>query len=395
MSSSPTFKNISNITIKVIREPEDLDNLLPHWKNLLQTELYKLPAIDPEHYCFELIRLGETVKPYIICIWEREKLVSMLIARKEHIKFPLRLGYLTLKRVPAKRILVFHGGFIGKKDEKTILQIYYTLRRSLDAGEADLAVVNHLHCDTLIYKKIRSNSPLFRVIYSPRKDGHWLMELPDSMETFYMNKPRKQRYDLRRKIKKVEREYIVEVKKYMYEENILEGLRSASFVSSRSFQFALDVGLYDDEKTRLYCKFISKLGWIRIYILYINNEPSAYEWGIKYGDRFFLMTLGFDPKWKKESVGNVLFQKVLKDLIDIEHVKFFDFGFGDAEYKRHFATRRLETQSLYIYSNKLYSLILNMIAYTITLIWKLSIWITRLIGIESKIKRLWKDHLVK
>jgi|GEM_PF-2724099 len=381
------------LKIVIISNIKEIPEILDDWRRLLLSESYKVPGIDPDHYLFELKSLGKTAEPYIICFYQNEKLSSILLARIETTTLPMRLGYLTLVKVPVKKIHIFHGGFIGQKDKMSCLFLYHALRKSLDSGKADLAIINHLHVDSIIHKTIKSNAPLFKVAFSPRKDGHWLMEVPDSIESFYMKKPRKQRYNLQREIKKLEKTYLVSAKKYINEEHILEGLKAASLVSSKSFQSALDTGLFDNDKTRLYCQLTSRIGWIRIYLLYINNEPAAYEWGLKYGDTFFLKTIGFDPKWKKESAGKVLFQKVLKDLIESERIRLIDFGFGDAEYKRHFATKRLETQSLFIFGKKPYSLFLSLTSYVLNNLWKLLIYFTQILRMEAKLKRIWKDRL--
>lgn len=383
----------SLLDIKIIKEVSDIPSILNDWRRLLESEPYKVPDIDPEHYLFEIESLGPEAKPYIICLSRNHKIISMLIARKEKIRFPIRLGYFTFFKTPVRRVLVFHGGFIGQKDKTNFLLMYYTIRKALSSGEAEIAAFNHPHLESLIYKLTKKYSPLFTVIFSPRKEGQWIMDVPVSIESFYINKPRKQRYNLQREIKKLEKNYLTSVKKYYLDSHILEGIKHAAVVSKQSFQYSLEVGFVDNERTRLFCKLASQKGWIRIYLLYINNEPAAYLWGLIYGNTFFLRTIGFDSRWKKESAGKVLFQKALKDLIETENIKLIDFGFGDTEYKRHFATKKLDTQSFYLYGKKPYPLFLYLINFITSNIWKFSIIILRALGSEDKFKKIWKERL--
>jgi CelD/BcsL family acetyltransferase involved in cellulose biosynthesis len=144
---------------------------------------------------------------------------------------------------------------------------------------------------------------------------------------------------------------------------------------------------------RIYLLLAAQRGWLRIFILYINNEPAAFEWGIEYGSTFFLRTLGFDPKWRDWSVGTVLFLKALDALCEEANVKQMDFGFGDAEYKKIYSNSRNDTRSLFVYADRFYPRLLCVVHQVVTGVWMAATFVANKLGLERKIKRVWRDQL--
>jgi hypothetical protein len=235
--------------------------------------------------------------------------------------------------------------------------------------------------------------PFLSLGYSPRIDGHWKMEMPKCIDVFYEKKSSKERQTLRRKIRKIEKSHQVYMKTYSDAESLEEGIAAAASISSKTYQYVLDYGFLDNPQMRSYLLFAARRGWLRIYILYINNEAAAFEWGIKYGSTFFLRTLGFDPKWRDWSVGTVLFLKVLEALCEEGNINYMDFGFGDAEYKKIYGDMRTDTRSLSIFANRFYPRILNVIHQVTVGVWIAATFVANKLGIERKLKRIWRDRL--
>jgi len=381
-------------SVRIIKDIANIPEIIDDWKKLIATESYKLPDIDPEHFLYELESLGTKSKPYIICLIRNGSIVSMIIGRHEETYMTLKVGYLIFYHFKVKRILIYHRGIIGDKGIDSFLILYYALRHSLQSGEADLAVINHLDCDAEIYYLLKQFSPFLSISSRPRIDANWVIDLPSSTEAFFMRQSRTQRHKLKRKIRNLEKSYKIQVIKYSDEKNLSKAITDSALVSSRTYKDALEIGFHNDQKTREYLKVIAQKGWLRFYVLYIDTEPVAYEYGLIYGDVLFLKSRGFDYKWRNVSPGTVLFLKILQDLIEKEGIKKIDFGFGDAEHKRQFGTQCFQTRSILIFPYRFYSIILSLAYHVTHGLWKVGIYITKSFKIESKFKRVWKAILI-
>jgi len=385
------LKNAWKIT--VVKNRQGLESIMKAWEDLQKAEFSRVPGVDPYHYICELESLGQHAEPYIICLHREGRLEAMLVGRHQLVRMPIRLGYLTLMRTRLRQIHVFHGGVLGQKSIEVCSLLLKALRDCLNNGDADLAVFNHFHCDSVMYYVIRGETPFLSLGYSPRIDGHWKMEIPKCIDDFYRKKSSKKRKTLRWTIRKLEKSHQVYMKTYSDTDSLEEGVSAAASVSSKTYQHSLGGGILDNPQTRSYLLSVARRGWLRIYVLYINNEAAAFEWGIKYGDTFFLRTLGFDPRWRDWSVGTVLFLKVLEALCEEGNINHLDFGFGDAEYKKIYGNKRTDTRSLFVFANRLYPRLLNVVHQVSVDVWIAAAFVANKLGIERKIKRLWRDRL--
>jgi CelD/BcsL family acetyltransferase involved in cellulose biosynthesis len=89
-------------------------------------------------------------------------------------------------------------------------------------------------------------------------------------------------------------------------------------------------------------------GWLRLYMLEIDNLPVAGIYGIEYANTFSFYQSGFDPACDRYSVGMVLMFETIKEAINRKMV-LYDFLHGTEEYKFKWTQTVRRTQSLMIY----------------------------------------------
>ena len=77
-------------------------------------------------------------------------------------------------------------------------------------------------------------------------------------------------------------------------------------------------------------------GWFRGYVLYLRDTPAAFWHGNAYRGVFGAGATAFDPAFGDDRPGTYLLMRLVEDLAADPSVHTLDFGFGDAEYKRHF-----------------------------------------------------------
>jgi CelD/BcsL family acetyltransferase involved in cellulose biosynthesis len=87
-------------------------------------------------------------------------------------------------------------------------------------------------------------------------------------------------------------------------------------------------------------------GWLRLCLLRLDRKPAAALYGFRYGRTFYFYQSGFDPAYRKQSVGLVAMGLTIRKALE-EGAAEFDLLHGDEGYKslwsrQHRAIGRLE-----------------------------------------------------
>jgi CelD/BcsL family acetyltransferase involved in cellulose biosynthesis len=73
-------------------------------------------------------------------------------------------------------------------------------------------------------------------------------------------------------------------------------------------------------------------GWMRLYVLHLNDAPAAVMYGFAYNRRFYFYQHGFDEQYQQHSIGLALMALTIRTAID-EGLQEFDFLWGVEGYK--------------------------------------------------------------
>jgi len=125
-------------------------------------------------------------------------------------------------------------------------------------------------------------------------------------------------------------------------------VQEAAQIVSHTYQAALNVGINDNAPTRDYLRKLAAEGSLRGYAFRNSDGAIAYAVGDLMCGTYYLWATSYLPAYAKFSPGIVLLNQVF-DALTAEGVTFFDFGHGDAEYKRRLGSEEREEQDLCIY----------------------------------------------
>jgi hypothetical protein len=125
-------------------------------------------------------------------------------------------------------------------------------------------------------------------------------------------------------------------------------IRDAAQIVSQTYQAALGIGLRDDPATRDYLQTLAREGTMRGFAFRSNNTAIAYAVGDLTSGTYHLWAISFLPDYAKLSPGILLLNKAF-DLLTAEGVEVFDFGHGDAEYKRRLGNAEMQEEDVLIY----------------------------------------------
>jgi CelD/BcsL family acetyltransferase involved in cellulose biosynthesis len=190
---------------------------------------------------------------------------------------------------------------------------------------------------------------------------HWSSELTGTLDDFLANRSRRRRETVRRYSRRLERAYGDDVRvEIVRDESGLDRLFAESkLIHRETYQHILGVGFSDENVQRRLAELQTQRGWFRGYMLYLRDRPVAFWHGCAYRGVFGIGATGFDPAFADDRPGTYLLMRAVHDLCADPDVRTLDFGFGDADYKRHFGDTRIEEEDVVVYARRPRTIALN------------------------------------
>jgi CelD/BcsL family acetyltransferase involved in cellulose biosynthesis len=174
-----------------------------------------------------------------------------------------------------------------------------------------------------------------------------LVSLPDSYEKYIQGLDRKNRHELRRKIRKLESTGPVRIERIIEPsttaEAILEfiSLHRKSSLSKQDFWQKDGISEFFQELTALF----SSESWIELYFLSVGDRLIGGLVNFLYKDTLFLYNVAYDKAYSSLSPGFYLFDQAIEKAIE-EGRKTVDFLRGDEKYKYFFGAKDSRIYSL-------------------------------------------------
>ena len=160
----------------------------------------------------------------------------------------------------------------------------------------------------------------------------------DGWETYLGTLDKKERHEIRRKLRRVEREAPGAQMRYVCG---VEGLREAmdAFIALHRLS-SRDKDVFMDEEMQGFFHAIARTcaeqGWLQLSLLDIDDEPVASYFCFEYKNETLVYNSGFDPQaYPQFSPGWVLLSSLIQNAIGQGRARF-DFLQGNEDYKHRF-----------------------------------------------------------
>ncbi len=395
MGSETKIGSVSKWEIVVARESEEIEAIRPIWEQMQSNESCPVPNADIDRFLTIAKHQDSVIRPYIILLKHNGNPSALVVGRIEKLHIKCAIGYKALFNPLITGFSVVYGGILGDRNNDVCVVLVEKFMEMLARGEIGVVLLNRIATDSLIYRYATKMPSTFSRGHFGKTELHWSMTIPGGIEQLYKSIAPKTRNTLRRKNRKLEKEFGDELKVVTYSDSndVSSALKAAASISEHTYQTALGVGIVDDQKTREMLDISARRGWLRLSVLYIKGEPCAFQLGLLYYQTYYLEQLGFHPKWTNRNVGTVLFNKILEELCQNPSVERLNFGFGDAQYKRSYGNECWPEASVYIFAPRAYPLIVNALHSSTT---GLSLGIQYFLdktGLTGWIKRRWRNVL--
>lgn len=168
------------------------------------------------------------------------------------------------------------------------------------------------------------------------------VSLPRSYEDFLKSLSHNLRYDIRRNLRRLEREgYKVSCDSYSETRSFAEGIDAFFRLHQKRWKSKGYGGVFAEERMSRFhldiAKTLSQKGWLGLFLLNLSENPVAALYGFKYRSKFYCYLSGLDPRYGRYSIGNLLLSFVIAHCIE-EGLLEFDLLRGAEEYKDRWNT---------------------------------------------------------
>jgi CelD/BcsL family acetyltransferase involved in cellulose biosynthesis len=165
--------------------------------------------------------------------------------------------------------------------------------------------------------------------------------LPGEWETYLMSLRKKDRHELRRKVRKLEGRD--DSRWYLVPPTDPEAIERAMNVFLELHRRSgADKARFMDEQMEAYFRDMAHAllptGWLDVAILEMDGQPASAYFSYNYEGRLYLYNSGYDPRFASYSAGVALLAYRIHKAI-LQGVRYFDFLRGDEDYKYDFGAK--------------------------------------------------------
>jgi CelD/BcsL family acetyltransferase involved in cellulose biosynthesis len=199
--------------------------------------------------------------------------------------------------------------------------------------------------------------------------NHYSIEIEGTFEDYLARLSGKSRHEMARKVRRFETHAAGkhELREYRTPAEIPEFLQRASALSKATYQERLlDVGLPDDPGFAKELAAAASRDDVRGYILSIGGAPVAY---------------GYSP-------GIFLLNGMLKRIHAENRFRVFDFGSGDAQYKRSYATTSRQCATVLQFRRTARNALIISGHRALTAVSDACVRLLKTLGVKDRLKRL-------
>ena len=353
----------------IIRRLEDIQKIRPLWERWQNH-----PHSNIDAYLEDFKIKKDILSPYLILVSKEKDDKALIIGRILKTKLFFKVGYLSIYRTKAKVLQILDNGVLGDVNEEEAYCVINHIVEMLEEGEADMAHLAGLMVESPLYVLGRELPGLFSKSYLFSKENRRILHLKGNFDEFLKSLRRKTRQSILSSMRKIEKEFRdhIEVRTVIDPKDILSTLDDVEEIAKNTYQRALGTGFMNTPEQRAFLQAMAKHQILSIDILYIDNKPVAFWYGMQYKNVYFPEATGYNHKFANYRPGDYLLLKLIKRLCIEGKIDTIDFGIGDALYKKIYSNDVLVQSHLRIFAPTLKGLKLNL-ARSLTMVSKMLI----------------------
>ena len=343
MGNSMSGKDTGNLSIEEINDVETFRTLKESWNTLLQDCSDNNIFLTWEWLFYWWQHYGNDKKLRILLIKESGKIIG--IAPFMENKY--REGFISinvLENICSENC--DYSGIIltGKKHESIALLLDHLVRITRESNF--IVRIYHIPENSTFLTILREQYPSYSdalflnekiITYCP------YIELPATFEEYYNALNKKKRYNIRRAMRSLEQDHVVEFKNFSESDDLRSQLQVLFDFHQKRWQEKNVISKFTKSEARNFYMDVSrafiKNNWLYYSILNVDGKTVSAEWGFDYNKVSYYMSGAFDLHYSGYSLGTLHLMKLLENAIQNGQRKF-DFLKGDQAYKSHWASNK-------------------------------------------------------
>jgi CelD/BcsL family acetyltransferase involved in cellulose biosynthesis len=261
--------------------------------------------------------------------------------------------YLSAENGPARlRTLRFVGDASGDSDGLDV-PIRAGLESSVAEGFLDFLKSHKAEWDVCRLLTVPVNSPFKSALTDAIRRSRWpiylsrhfgsVAPLGDTWELYLSSISSKEKGKIKYYGRRLDAKYRVRYYKCATPEELDKNLGMMFSLHAKRWAARGERGSFAEEARRAFYRevgraFLSR-GWLEFWILELDGEPRAAQFGFRLKDSLYALQEGFDPEYNSDSIGFLLRAYALEQLIQAG-VRKYDFLGGESAAKQRWCSTR-------------------------------------------------------
>ncbi len=374
----------------VARSQDEVEKLRPAWEALPVAH----PHADPDFFLSVIAAREGAIRPHAVVVSDAERPVGLVAMRLEETRLPASFGYRTVYSPRVRALTLVPGGAV-LDDPAVAAAAERSLLDSLQAGEADVAVLPSLRRDSALFASLMGSVGSARRSHFADVRTHRRLHLPGSFDEFLAARTKKVRSGIRYDAKRLEQRLggRLHIERFDSLGDVETVFRDVVRVADLTYQRGLGASFADTPERRQLTTLALERGWFRAWVLYDEEKPIAFWQGHVYRRVYHSGTTGYDPAYGRDRVGIWLLMRVIEQLCDDPDVDVLDYGFGDADYKRHFSDESWEESDLTVFAPTIRGYSVNAGRTVVMAAAAQARALLERFGIAGRVKTRWRQRL--
>jgi CelD/BcsL family acetyltransferase involved in cellulose biosynthesis len=324
--------------IAVIHTPQEFANLEQEWNALLGISASHVPFLRHEYITAWWQGLGGGE-------WAHGELYVITARTDEGSLIGIAPLFITQNREGEPALMLI--GSIEISDYLDVIARPEDLPAFMEALLDHLAGEKAPGCALLDWYNLLESSPTIQALQSAAEKKGWgftreplqhcpYIHLPGDWEQYIAGIDKKQRHEIRRKMRRAE-EYYLPVRWYMLEDGATLDQEVEAFLSLMACDAAKAKFLTPAMREQLHAiaRAAYEAGWLQLAFIEVNGEKAAGYLNFDYMNHIWVYNSGLDFSFGELSLGWVLLGHLLQWANEHKR-EYFDFMRGDEQYKYRF-----------------------------------------------------------
>lgn len=333
------------LTARVAATIEDVEKLRPIWSawtHCLDTDI--------DYYLHNLKNDSTVLHPYVIAVYDEGVPQAMLLGQVRKCRMSASIAEVRIPGPKAGVLEIVNSGRLGRQSADIDKLLASVLLKAIQSGDVDVLCFQRLSLHSELYDEVR------RLLKARVPKVFCCSVLPlaapaGNPPSTFSGKAKK---ELRRKIRVLQNAFPgkVRFKCFSRSSEMESGILDATKVLVATWQYSFGYRFLNTPQIHEELEFFARKGWLRIFVLYIEDLPCAFLIGQLYHGTFYCQHVGYDRNFARFSVGSLLTAWAFEEMA-AAGVRRVDLGDGDQEYFRRMGGEMSTEGTVHVYSRTL------------------------------------------